>query len=67
MFETNKFKTFGFRKFEFVLRQAQDGEQSRTISDFDIRISYFPQIPSFPGFMISFGSKNFFNRFINMR
>jgi hypothetical protein len=35
------FRDFEFRKFEFVLRQAQDGEQGRTISDFDIRILDF--------------------------
>jgi hypothetical protein len=41
MFETKGFGKFGFRKFGFVLRQAQDGEQSRTISDFGMRISDF--------------------------
>jgi len=48
IYETNDFKTLEFQKFEFVLRQAQDGEQSRTISDWsgtdaspDIRISDF--------------------------
>ncbi len=39
--QTKEFKNFEFGEFEFVLRQAQDGEQSRTISDFDIRISNF--------------------------
>jgi len=40
-FETDQLKTFlkfGHLNFEGILRQAQDGERSRTISDFDIRI-----------------------------